>query len=401
MPVTIHDPKNPQSQPPLALFNLGFRPFFLFASLFAVVTMALWGLVYGGVIAFDSGQLTLFQWHAHEMLFGYATAVIAGFLLTSVRNWTGRPTPVGNKLALMVVFWLAARLAFAFGGQTLVMAALFNLFFMVALVVSIGEKIVRVRQWRQLGIVAVVTLLALGELAVVIGMIQKNQWLVSKAIYAAFYLVILLILIMGRRVVPFFIERGVGYTISLRQSKVLDTGIVAGFLAYALAILLGTDFRIQAGLAALLFVAQSVRLIFWYTHGIWRKPLLWSLYLGLVFIDLGFLLAALGAWLQISGYLSLHALAVGGIGIVTLSMMARVSLGHTGRDVHQAPHAVTLALVLLILAVLLRVFLPLLAPGNYALWIGLAQVAWILSFSLFTANYAPILFRPRADGQAG
>lgn len=401
MTVNIHDPRGPKTTPEFSLFNLGFRPFFLLAGVFAVVTMALWTLIYHGVFSYDTGALTAFQWHAHEMIFGYTMAVIAGFLLTAVKNWTGQQTSTGAKLGIMVLFWLCGRIAFAIGGSGVMIGALFNLCFMGAFVLSIAEKVVRVRQWRQAGILAVVSLLTLGEVLFIFGLVQRDQWLVSAALYSAFYLVLMLILIMSRRVVPFFIERGVGYPVTLRQSRLLDAAIPGGFLAYAISMIFSFDYRIGAALALLLFVCLSLRLFHWYTAGIWKKPLLWSLYLSLLCIDLGFLMAALGPWLRISSYLVLHGFAVGGIGVVTLSMMSRVALGHTGRDVHNAPRLVAVSLALLMLVVIVRVLLPLLFPASYSLWIGLAQLLWIAAFTLFVTVYAPMLFSPRLDGNGG
>jgi len=401
MTINIHDPKQPETPPELSLFNLGFRPFFLMAGIFAVLSMVLWMLIYQGVIDYSAGQITLFQWHAHEMIFGYAMAVIAGFLLTAVQNWTGQKMPAGRKLALMVLFWVGARVAFVVGGSALQVGALFNLCFMVLLAISISDKIVRVRQWRQAGIVAVIALLAVGELTFIIGLVERDQLLISRAIYGAFYLIMVLILLMARRVVPFFIERGVGYPVTFRQSKLLDIAVVGGFLCYAIVTVLNVDYRISAALALLLFVCQSARLFNWYTAGIWKKPLLWSLYLSLVFIDLGFLLAALAPWLKISSYLIVHAFAVGGIGFITLSMMSRVALGHTGRDIHSAPGLVTLSVVLLALCVLSRVALPMIFPSSYVLWIGVSQLLWIVAFVIFSWIYGPMFFKPRVDGRAG
>ena len=399
--VDIHDPGKPSESLPNPLLRLGFRPFFLLAALFAVTAMVQWGLVYYGIYTFDPGPLTAFQWHAHEMIFGYTMAVIAGFLLTSVRNWTGRETPVGSPLAIMTAFWLLSRLAIAFGGDFVVMGILANLAFIVGFVWSIASRIFRVRQWRQAGILAVVTLLLLAEVTVLIGVVQKDQWLISRAIYAAFYLVVMLILIVGRRVTPFFIERGVGYPCTLRQSKVLDIAVVGAFALYIVVKLGDAAGRWAAMLAAVVFVAQGVRLINWHTAGIWKKPLLWSLFLALVFINIGFLMAALAPWISVSPYIVLHAFGMGGIGFITLSMMSRVSLGHTGRDVHHPPPIVSLSFVAMMLAIVSRVLLPWLWPASQIMWIGLSQVFWIAAFVLFLLQYVPILVAPRPDGRPG
>ncbi len=300
-----------------------------------------------------------------------------------------------------MAFWLVSRCAFALGDRALLIGVLCNLAFLLGFLWSITDRIVRVRQWQHCGIVAVIALLAVAETAVLIGLVERDQRLISTAIYSAFYLVVMLILIMGRRLVPFFVERGVGYPCSLKQSKVLDLIVILGFSGYALSTLLLRQPEVTAALAGITCVAQGIRLLRWHTAGIWRKPLLWSLYLALWWIELGLLLAALAPWLQVSSYLVIHAFAVGGVGSITLSMMSRVALGHTGRDIHQPPPIVTASLVMMGLAVFFRVVMPLVASAHHSLWIGLSQGLWILAFSLFVANYLPILIAPRVDGKPG
>ena len=151
----------------------------------------------------------------------------------------------------------------------------------------------------------------------------------------------------------------------------------------------------------LLFALHLVRLLGWYTPGIWKKPLLWILYLAYAALVAGFALKA-GVYLfGISPYLALHAFAVGGIGMMTLGMMARVALGHSGRNVFDPPPVLKLVFALVLVALLARVLLPLLAQGYYLVWIGLSQWLWIAAFAVFFRVYFPILTRPRIDGQDG
>ncbi len=395
---SLHKPNDNQN---FALLNLGFRPFFILAGVFGVLGMAYWGLVVHGVMGVDPGPLTLYQWHAHEMIFGYALAVIGGFLLTSVKTWTGLQTPSGAGLLVLAVLWLAARLAFALGGAGILVGALLNLAFVGAFAAIIGDRVLRVKQWRQLGILGVVGLLALGEFVLIFGIIQRDQWLIGKVLYLALYLVLLMILIMARRVVPAFTERGVGYPCTLGQSKILDALALWGFVLYALTSVFLTSPVTTALIAGATFIAHSLRLWNWYTPGIWKRPLLWSLHLSLAAIAASLLLAALAPWLKISSYLVLHGFAVGGLGLITLSMMSRVALGHTGRDIHNPPGLVSLALVLMVAAALIRVLFPLLLPGSISLWLALSQLAWIAAFAIFLGIYTGILVKPRVDGAPG
>lgn len=150
-----------------------------------------------------------------------------------------------------------------------------------------------------------------------------------------------------------------------------------------------------------MFVVNAIRLAFWYRPGIWKKPLLWSLFTAFALIDAGFLLFALSAVLPIAVTLAVHAFAVGGIALITLAMMARVALGHTGRSVHQAPAVIILPMTLLLLAFMTRVVGPLVAPLHHGVWVMLSQVCWISAFTVFGVAWFPILTRPRIDGAPG
>jgi uncharacterized protein involved in response to NO len=384
-----------------ALFNLGFRPFFFFAGFFAVITMLLWTSIYHGYLSLPLQSISPSQWHAHEMIFGYTVAVIAGFLLTSVKNWTSIQTPLGSKLGFMVAMWVGARLAFFFGEGLLITGAALNSLFMAVLLYVIASRIFKVQQWRQLPIIVVLTLFSVGEWLFLIGLVQGNYWLTYQSLYLGFYLVIMLIMVMGRRVIPFFIERGVGYAITLRQSSFLDAVVIAALGVFILnALVLHLPWGLPICATAIV-IAQVWRLIHWHTPGIWKKPLLWSLYLSMVGMTLGFVLAAIIPFIAINPMVMIHAWAVGGIGMVTLSMMARVSLGHTGREIYLHSPWVTYSLLALLMAFIFRVIFPALLPLYYSFWVGVAQFFWIAAFAIFAFLYAPILFRPRVDGRMG
>ena len=385
-----------------ALFNLGFRPFFLGAGLFAALAMGLWSGVYLGGWQLALAQMTPITWHAHEMLYGYTMAVIAGFLLTAVRNWTDRATASGARLALLVALWAAARgLALFEGSGAGRMMALADLSFQLALLVELARPLVQARQWRQSGILAKVALLVVTNGLFYLGLLGYLDRGIHWGLYGGLYLIIGLILTMGRRVIPFFTERGVGYPVSLVNRRWVDVASLVVFLGFVVLDVF-TPYRVAAaGCALILLALHGLRLWGWYTPGIWRKPLLWSLYLAYGFIVAGFPLYALSVFTGVTPYLAVHAFALGGIGLITLGMMARVALGHTGRDVQHPPRAVVWPLALLTASALLRVFAPLLLPGLYSHWIVASQLLWIAAFGVFVALYWPILGRPRVDGRPG
>ncbi|MCB1743327.1 MAG: NnrS family protein, partial [Gammaproteobacteria bacterium] len=340
--------------------------------------------------------------HGHEMLFGFAIAVIAGFLLTAVRNWTGLPTAQDGTLAALVSVWLLARVLAASPGAPLVLVAVVDLSFDVALLGAVGVPIVRVRQWRQSGIIAKLVLLTSANAvfhAGAIGLLDPG--VMTKALHAAVFLVVALVLTIAGRVLPGFIERGVEVRVTIRDRAWAARASLGAFLVFFVAELVGGLPWLAAAGAAGVALANGLRLIDWHTPALWRHPLLWGLYLALLAIEGGFVLYAVAPWWPVSRSLALHALAMGGIGLATLAMMARVSLGHTGRDIRRPPPVVGVALALLTSGVLARVVLPLALPTHYALSIGLAQACWIGAFALFLGAYWSILTRPRVDGRSG
>jgi uncharacterized protein involved in response to NO len=220
-------------------------------------------------------------------------------------------------------------------------------------------------------------------------------------LYSGVYLIIALVLTISRRVLPFFIEKGVGYPVELRNSKAVDIASMVLFLGFWIADLAWPNGLGVGLLAAGLFCLHLWRLLGWYTAGIWAKPLLWVLYLAYAAIIAGFALKLAACLSDISPSLALHTFAVGGIGLMSLGMMTRVALGHTGRNVFEPPPLLFWVFVLLCAALVARVVLPLLLQQHYALWIATSQWLWLSAFLIYFVCYFPILTRPRIDGQDG
>ncbi|HHJ14064.1 MAG TPA: NnrS family protein [Gammaproteobacteria bacterium] len=385
-----------------AWLRLGFRPFFLAAIWFGALVMLVWALVFARRLALPLSGLAPIAWHGHEMIFGYAVAVIAGFLLTAVRNWTGLMTLRGPLLGLLLGAWLVPRLLLGLGGAALLpLAAIFDLLFVLALLLALARPILRKRNWAQAGILLKILLLGVANGLFYLGAVGVWEPGLRVGLYSGLYLVLALILMLSRRVLPFFIERGVGYAVTLRNRQWLDISSLVLFLVLWLADLWRPDSLPVAVLSLLLLALHGLRLAGWYTAGIWRRPLLWSLYLAYVAIVAGFGLKAAVTGFGISPYLALHAFAVGGIGLMTAGMMARVALGHTGRDIGRPPAPIALVFGLLLAAGLFRVLLPLLDLSHYRLWVEWAQGLWVLAFVVLGAVYTRILLTPRVDGRDG
>jgi uncharacterized protein involved in response to NO len=334
------------------------------------------------------------------MLFGYAAAVIAGFLLTATRNWTGIDTPTGLPLAGLAFLWLLARLLpFAYPLAPGWLIALTDLAFLPAVIWALAGPL-----WKGtnkinrlfiplLGAMALANLLAHGD---TLGL-WSGAAIVGRDLML--HLVVLLIALIGGRVMPFFTEKAVAGSRPWRN-RWLEQASFAALALFILANLLSAPAEMVAISALLVAVSQAARVIGWHHPGVWRIPILWVLYAGFVWLIIGFLLEALAAMNAFPPNLAAHALTVGGIGVLTLGMMSRVALGHTGRDL-QTAIPMNIAFGLLNLGALVRVFAPLLLPNAYTGLVHLAGGLWLLAFVIFVVIYTPVLLKPRVDGRPG
>jgi uncharacterized protein involved in response to NO len=381
------------------LFRLGFRPFFLGAGVFAALTMLLWsGIWFGG---WTPTAVPVIAWHAHEMIYGYALAVVAGFLLTAARNWTGRTTATGPALAALVGAWALARLLLLAGPDALIAAAALDCTFNLALLVAVARPIVAVRQWRQVGVLAKLLLLGLGNAVFYLDALGIAHVDPRLPLHGGIFLLVALILTIAGRVLPGFIERGVRVSVQVRDPSWASRATLGLFLLFFIAELFVGNPQLVALCAAALALVTARRLVAWHTPALWREPLLWGLYVALLAIEAGFVLYAVAGVVPLPRSLPLHAFAAGGIGLATLAMMARVTLGHTGRNIRRPPPVVAIALALLGAAVVARIGVPLVAPAHYDLGIALAQGLWSAAFGCFVVVYAPMLLAPRPDGADG
>ncbi|WP_028487642.1 NnrS family protein [Thiothrix lacustris] len=388
-----------------ALHHLGFRPFFLGAGLFAVLGMILWAGIYGFGWSALPAAYPAITWHAHEMVFGYAVAVAAGFLLTAVKNWTNQQTLHETPLLVLAGVWATARLL-PFLGVPLIVIAVVDTLFLLWLTIAMARPIIRSKQWKQLALVGKIALLVPANIAFYLGLLGYWPEGVSVGLYSGFYIILGLIFTMGRRVIPFFIERGVGCPFTARNDVWVDRLSLVLFLVFAIAdvIALATGNALAGLLSGVLALVQvvlhSFRLLGWYHPNIWEKPLLWSLYLAYGWLIAGFLLKFV--YLTSGGVpVWIHAFAYGGIAMMTVGMMSRVALGHTGRNVAEPPAILAVIFLLLFAGAFIRVLNIWLVPEFYAMWILSAQFLWIAAFVLFLWHYAPMLIKPRIDGRYG
>lgn len=377
------------------LFSLGFRPFFILAGLSAVFLMLLWNAILHGKIT-TSLYYPGTYWHAHEMLIGYSVAVIAGFLLTAVRNWTGLETVTGEKLAGLCLLWLYGRLM-PFYADVIPdgLIALVDIAFLPLLAYLLFRLVMAAKQDRNLIFIGILKLLALGNLLLHLQLLGITESTADTGILLMVATLVILILIVAGRVFPFFTERGLLGFVAIRNQQLDSLALAATFSVFCLQLLHinGIWLALTACTAAVL---NGLRMSGWYTQRIWYVPLLWILYIGYGWIMLGFVLTALAAYNIVNQDLALHAFTLGGVGVLTLGMMARVALGHTGRAL-KVSNIIAITFVLLNLAAVFRILLPALLSSSSTLFIYSATLLWLAAFTLFMVVYLPILTQPRKD----
>lgn len=383
------------------LFRLGFRPFFLFGSLFSALAMLGWLGQLNGWFALP-GIANPIWWHAHEMLFGFGAAIVAGFLLTAVQNWTAHPGVRGWPLALVVGLWAIPRGLLPWFGESNVTLMVMDLAWLPLCTWFLARPIIVTRQWRNLFFVPLLLVLTLLNTAC---WLWHAEWpLVEHILLATVILFTTLIAVMGGRVIPFFTARATGTEKAFPLPWLERIALASLWLILLLWLVLPTQWVIGIQMFPLYIVAAGAHL---YRQLRWRPgttvahPLLWSLHLAYLFIPLGLTaLAARTAGWPIALSLTSHLFSAGSMGAMILGMIARVSLGHSGRAL-QIGRRITAAFALVILSALLRVLLPLFWPDLTLTGWNLSGWSWIAAYGLFVWVYTPILTSPRADGRPG
>ncbi len=380
----------------IPLFSYGFRPFFLAAALWAALAMILWiGAVTGTwTIASDYGPVA---WHAHELIFGYVSAAVTGFLLTAIPNWTGRLPVSGGPLLALLLLWLAGRVAMLLSDQIgTVPAAAIDALFLVALAFIVAREIVAGQNWRNLKTVGLVSGLALANIGFHAETILAGA--PDYALRAGIALVVGLIMLIGGRIVPSFTRSWLAQRGATRLPVPFGRADLRLIAVAAIALVAWVIFPDNAATGGLLLVAAAAhffRLSRWAGLAAWHQPLVFVLHCGYAFVPLGFLFTGVSAlWPDVLPPAdALHAWTAGAVALMTLAVMTRATLGHTGRALNAGPG--TLAIYLAAgLAVLARLAVPLLPDLTMPL-LSLAAAAWIAAFAGYAVIYGPMLAGPR------
>ena len=380
----------------VALFALGFRPFYLLAALAAAISVPVWVAQFLGVLP-QAGFLSGSAWHTHEMVFGFACAVIAGFLFTAARNWTGLPTPTGRTLAALAALWLLGRVFMLTGPGWL--AAIVDIAFLPAIAWFLWQPLHRARNRNQFFAVILLVLAVAncgfhlshaGALA-----LSPLDW-----VHGALLMVLMIVAIMAGRVIPAFTRSAIPGA-NVRTVPGVDAAALASLALTLLAWIAGMQDTLVAAFAFATAIVHGVRLWSWDPWATRRSPILWILHVSYAWIAAGMLLLALAlAGIAGSPSSAMHAFGLGAVGGMIIGMMTRTARGHTGRPLRASAAEVT-AYVLVILAAIVRVFLPIVAPPAYIIALVVSAILWSSAFAIYCVVFWPMLTRPRFDGKPG
>jgi len=379
----------------LALWNLGFRPFYLLASSFAALSVLLWVCQYSGHL--PATYLRNPTWHGHEMLYGYTMAVVAGFLLTAVRNWTGKPTPTGAPLIALATLWVAGRVLVL--TPFAIVAAVANAAFPVAVAIGIGIPIVQSRNRRNYFFIALLLLLGLAVLAFHLAHQGMLPWPERASLQVGLDVILFILTVMAGRVIPMFTNNGIPGVQATRH-PVIEKLALGGVLALLGADLLQAPPAVVAVLALIVAGAHAARLYRWQPWRTFGTPIVWVLHVAYGWIVIYLVLRGLAALGFVGELFAVHALTVGAIGGMTIGMMTRTARGHTGRPL-VADRFEVACYVLVALAAVIRVFGGILLPGAYLAAVVVSGICWSSAFALYAVRYWPVLSRTRLDGKAG
>jgi uncharacterized protein involved in response to NO len=375
-----------------ALFSYGFRPFFLLAGLWAALAVPFWVLAMSGVAPFDQYSL---EWHKHEMLFGYVGAVVAGFLLTAVPNWTGRMPVMGAPLAGLVALWFAGRAAMLLQPAIGVSAGIVDSLFLIAFAAVVWREVLAGRNWRNAPVCALVTLLALANICFHLRVLVPHAGPVSDR--AALGAAAILIALIGGRITPSFTRNW----LLQRRVKIapprwprLDMAGLVTLAVGVLAWLVAPTAPLSGALLVLGGLATLARLSRWHGAKALAEPLVWILHLGYGWLGVGVVLLGLSVLApDVAPYTgAVHALTAGSVGVMTLAVMTRASRGHTGQPL-VADRATTFVYLAINAAAALRVAAAFL-PDAYMMLIQASGVLWTAAFGGFVLAYGPAMLRP-------
>ncbi|MBT6430334.1 MAG: NnrS family protein [Rhodospirillaceae bacterium] len=384
---------------PVILQN-SFRLFFLAAGIWATLAVPFWLMNYAGILILPTGFDGLL-WHQHEMLFGFAGAAMAGFILTAIPNWTGGLPVSGWRLGFLVTLWLVGRMGFLTAPVIgPIAAAVLDLSFLTALVGVIARELISARNWRNLPVLVLISLFTCGNWLVHFELNGIGETAAFGIRLSTFVLVIL-VAVIGGRIVPSFTRN---WLVRQGAEKLpapmgrFDILALAALIAFVIAQVLMPHQLLTSYLALLAGALHGLRLARWKGWAVFAEPLLWILHLGYAWLAVALTMIGLaGLTVVVPVTAAIHALTVGAFGTMILAVMTRASLGHTGRTLTATP-GTTVIFILITIAAVTRVGAPFLSDQSLsAIWIS--GIAWTAAYGLFTVLYFPVFTEPRANSR--
>lgn len=372
-----------------AFFEIGFRPLYLAGTFWALISILLWVFLPEGLL----GELNGVLWHAHEMLWGFVVTVAVGFLLTASSSWTGITPLKGGALATVCVFWLLARILYLVPGLSALIAATgLDALFLFGSSFALARVLYRARSWRNMGIALIVGTLSISHVAFVYSAVTSDYAQTLRWFDAGLMFMAMLVLLIGRRVIPFFASRGVA---NLELPRLVGSGqfqlLLSGLAVLAYVI---NQLALLSLTLAMIGAISVIQVILWKPHKVIRHPVQWILYLGYGLTGVGMLLAAWQAQSETMRFAwPIHVIGMGGFAVLILGMMTRTGLRHLGFPLI-LNRSMKISYYLLIVATFLRLVAlePLLWPTLHA-----AALAWIIAMGLFLKDFIPVMIRPYAD----
>jgi len=394
----ISPPTPSNSYRGLPVLALGFRPFYLLAAAFGALSVLAWVAMYlGWWQPATQPWLGAMLWHAHEMVFGFAAAVVVGFLFTAGKNWTGLQTPQGTWLGILATVWLAARVLMWTGPAWAAIAV--DIAFLPLCSASFYRILRRAKSQRNYGLAIALGIMGALNIGFHVATLAGRPDWALHATEAATGLVVIFVTVIGGRIIPMFTGNAIPGA-RIRRWTMVERSVIGLTLLATMSAAFQAPGPLTAVLAAGAAIAHGIRLYGWNPLGTVRKPILFILHLAYAFLPVGFLLIAAAAlgWLDRST--ALHALTVGVIGCAIIAMVTRTALGHTGRQM-QSGHMEHLAYLCMVLAAVVRVAGPIAMPEAKPEVIAVAGALWALSLVSYLIKYTPFLMRPRIDGKEG
>ncbi len=376
------------------VFGRGFRPFFFLGTIYSILTIGIWGASYIGLATLPSFFLDPVSWHVHEMIYGFSIAIVAGFLLTAVANWTGGAPARQAHLAVLCALWLAGRIVMSIDlGLPLLYLMFVELAFVPTLTISLAIPLLR--SWNQRNF-TFLTLLSI--------LFACDFWFLKSLdltpLYVALMMILVMVSLIGGRIIPAFTVaalRRKGIEAYQTAQPTMDKAALLSLAVVSLCFVFARETVILALCAGLSALIHGARMRYYHTLKTFDDPLLWILHVGYGWLIVGLVILGLTGFKVFEIPVVIHALTVGCIGSITLGMICRVTLGHTGRDL-KIGKVTMLSFVVIQITALIRILGPLVIPAKTIEWIVGSAILWSLCFLAYLWIYTSMLFTPRADG---